>query len=77
MTVLLDDKQNSGKVPDTIAGVDLNENILKEKYGDKVKEPAVYGGVDVRPEIREFLKLPRQCTHKIFHLRIPWQESVT
>ena len=46
------------KVPEKYRGVDISDRALTEMFGDPSKEPAVYGGVEITPKIREFLKLP-------------------
>ena len=42
-------------IPETYEGVGIGDKILIEKYGDPIKEPAVYGGIEINNDIRNFL----------------------
>ena len=56
--LLRESNHSEEKVPDNVAGVNIKDEILIEKFGDKAKEPAVYGGIEITDEIKDFLKLP-------------------
>ena len=46
------------EVPDLVEEVEINDEALIEKFGDSVKEPAIYGRIIETDEMKAFLRLP-------------------
>ena len=55
---LFNDFCKKKNIPDTFEGVELGDKNLEDLFGNPDREPAVYGGIEVTNEIKEFLKLP-------------------
>ena len=55
---LLDDCCKKRNILDLYEGVELGDKNLGTIFGNPVREPAVYGGIEITDEIKEFLKLP-------------------
>ena len=52
-------------VPNTYEGIILSDKDLEEQYDDTTKEPAVYGGIKITEEIKEFLSFLQASGHML------------